>query len=273
MNRSHLKTVFFRVIERMRRPYYQGVAAELAFFFLLSMVPLFFLFGQMLGLFSLSMDLVNNVLKEYISEEMGKSLREYMNYKPPGTLNLFFILFALWSASKAQYSMMQIANYSYTGMNTGRGFFKEKLRAMLLVVITIVLLGIGLSLLVYTEPLMRLFDLYVTRVMELPLPVTKVWYTLRWPIGIAIYFFAIGFINYTLPTKRISIKKIIPGSIFTSAGMLIATWIYSYYASNFSRWNILYGSLGTIIGLLLWFYILGYVLVVGIVINAVWQEE
>lgn len=119
---------------------------------------------------------------------------------------------------------------------------------------------------------MKLATLYVGEILELPFSMDYIWYAMRWPFGIAIYFLAISFINFSLPTERMPFKKFIPGSVFASAGMLIASWIYSYYASTFANQNLIYGSLGSVVGLLIWFYFLGSVLVVGIVLNAVWDE-
>lgn len=272
MSKKRAYEILFNVIGRMRKPYYQGVAAELAFFFLLSMVPLLIIFGEFLGLFSISMNIIHELITQYVSVEVAESLQDYLDYTPSGTFSLIFIVFALWAASKAQYSMIRIANYTYTGLNTGRGFIRERIRSIITVIITILLLGFSLAILVYGEPLVGVFGLYVEEILEIPFNYNQFWYALRWPFAIAIYFFAISFINYTLPSKKLPYKKLLPGSILTSAGMLIASWIYSYYASHFSNYDLLYGSLGTVVGLLVWFYILGYVMVVGIVINAAWEE-
>jgi membrane protein len=272
MNRQRAKKILFNVIVRMRKPYYQGVAAELAFFFLLSMVPLFIIIGELLGVFSLSLHVVEELVARYVSEKAADSLKGYLIYKPSGTFNVFFLGFAIWAASKAQYSMVRIANYTYTGLNIGRGFVRERFRAILTVLTTILLLVFSLAILIYGEALLSLAGLYAVKFLGLPFSFDRLWIALRWPLGIAVYILAVSFINYTLPSERLTYKKIIPGSILTSAGMLIASWFYSYYTANFSNYDVVYGSLGSVVGLLIWFYILGYVMVVGIVLNAAIEE-
>ena len=267
-----MKEVLINVFVRMQKPYYQGVAAELAFFFLMSMVPLFIITGELLGVFSLSVDIIEGLLGQYVSEEVAESLKDYINYTPSGTISILFLLFALWSASKAQFAMIQIANYTYTGLNSGRGFIRERLRAMITVVATISLLVFSLAILVYGEPIVNIIGLYVEEILFIPFRFNEFWYILRWPVGIAFYFFAITFINYILPSQRLSIKKIIPGSVVASAGMLVVTWAYSFYLSRFSNYDMFYGGLASVIGLLFWFYILGYVIVIGIVFNAALEE-
>ena len=273
MNRKRVRKIILGVISRMKKPYYEGASAELGFFFLLSMVPLFTIFSELLGFFSISLDLIENWLSDYVSTDIAATLAQYFEYKPSGTISFFFILFALWAASKAQFSMIRIANYTYFGEdNSGRSFFRERVRAVVTIIVTILLMAFSLAILVYGEPIMKLAALYVDGILGLPFDMDQFWYLLRWPLGIAVYFLAITFINYSLPAKRMPVKKIIPGSVFASAGMLVVSWIYSYYASTFAAQNLLYGSLGSVVGLLIWFYILGSVLVVGIVLNAVWEE-
>lgn len=272
MSRKRVKEILWNVFIRMRKPYYQGVAAELAFFFLMSMVPLFIIIGEFLGFFSLSIDVIEGLLGQYVSQEVAGSLKEYIHYTPSGTISLIFLIFALWSASKAQFSMIQIANYTYTGLNSGRGFVRERLRAMITVVATIFLLVFSLVILVYGEPIVNVISLYVEKILFIPFRFNELWYALRWPAGIAFYFFGIMFINFVLPSERLPVKKIIPGSAVASAGILTATWAYSFYMSRFSNFDLFYGGLASVIGLLFWFYILGYVIVIGIVFNAALME-
>lgn len=272
MTKKRVKNIIFNVIIRMRKPYYQGVAAELAFFFLMSMVPLTTILIELLGIFSISADIIDKLITLYVSGEVAESLRAYLIYKPSKTLSLVFIVFSLWAASKAQYSMIRIANYTYSGFNYGRGFIRERFRAIITVIITVLFLAFSLAILVYGEIFVSIINPFVYEIIGFPFRIIEPWYALRWPLGIGFYFLTISFIHYLLPSKKLPIKKLIPGSIFTSAGMLIASWIYSYYTSNFAAHNLLYGSLGTLVGLLIWFYILGLVMVLGIVLNAAWEE-
>ena len=257
----------------MKKPYYQGAAAELAFFYLLSMVPLITILGELLGFFSISMDLIENFLSGFVSPKIAESFATYLQYTPSGTISLLFVIFALWAASKGQYSMMRIANYTYLGEECNRkNFFKERARAIFTVIVTTLVTAFSLVILVYGKAIAGVVAMYVDQGLDLPFRLDHIWYLLRWPIGVAIYFLAISFLYYFLPADRKPLKKFIPGSVFASAGMLIASWVYSYYISTFVTQNILYGSLGSVVGLLMWFYILGYVLVVGIVLNVVWEE-
>jgi membrane protein len=72
------------------------------------------------------------------------------------------------------------------------------------------------------------------------------------------------------------VRSIIPGAIFAAVGMLIATWLYAFYiklSSAGQNFNILYGGLASVVLLLVWFYVIAFVLIIGIQFNAAWAES
>ena len=76
-------------------------------------------------------------------------------------------------------------------------------------------------------------------------------------------------IIYTIaPSKDIKSKSVTNGSIFTTIMWLLASQIYSYWVTNVAHYDIFYGSISNIIILLMWVYILAYIFVIGLVINA-----
>jgi membrane protein len=91
---------------------------------------------------------------------------------------------------------------------------------------------------------------------------------LKYPISLLLIYFNIKLIYTISPNKTIESKTVTVGALFTTVLWIILTRIYSYYVSNFSNYDIFYGSLSNIIILLLWMYLLSYVFVIGLSINA-----
>ena len=273
MNKKRWMNLALMVFKRMLDPYFQGVAAELAFFFLLSLVPMAIILGELLGVFSISMNVVRHLISQYVSPDIAETLAPYLTYTTSGVASVAFIVFALWAASKAQYSLMRISNYSFTGQPYGgRGFFRERFRAIKTILITLFTLTFALIILVYGEIIIDIFTAYVDQYLHLKFAFDGIWFVVRWPIAMALYFLMVSYNYYVLPSKRVRFRKILPGSIMASVGMLIATWIYSYYAAVFANYDLLYGGLASIVALLIWFYIMGYILVIGIQVNAIWDD-
>ncbi len=267
-NRQKFSRFLLEILKRLNEPFYGGIAAELGFFFLFSLVPLVVVFTEILGVFSISMTILTDMLKQYTHEEFAEALIPYLSYSPSGTINVVFILLALWAASKAQYTMIRISNYSYGyAVNGFKNFVLERLRAIVTVVTMLFMMAFTLVILVYGEGILHLVKLYINNELGIHFYLDDFWLFLRWPISIFIIFMTVLYNYAVLPQKRLKIKRVIPGALFASVAMVIASAVYSYYVSIYANYDLLYGSLATIVSLLLWFYIIGYILVLGILIN------
>ena len=70
------------------------------------------------------------------------------------------------------------------------------------------------------------------------------------------------------PDQEIPSKSVTSGAIFTTVGWVLATEIFAFYIERFSRYDLFYGSISNILVLILWVYLLSYIYVFGMVINA-----
>ena len=86
------------------------------------------------------------------------------------------------------------------------------------------------------------------------------------PIATILVFFLI--IYHYMPAKRIGIKKILPGAIYSTIGWIAISQLFSLYIENFGSLAKAYGSLGGIIVLLLWLYWCGISIMLGAELNA-----
>ena len=90
--------------------------------------------------------------------------------------------------------------------------------------------------------------------------IIKLWAYFRWPLAAVLYFLVVLYNYYVLPIERMSLKDIVPGSLFGAAGMVIVTFFYSVYTNYIVNYSLIYGSLSSIVALLFWFYFLAWTL-------------
>ena len=95
---------------------------------------------------------------------------------------------------------------------------------------------------------------------------------LRWLIGFALYFMMISYNYYILPSEKVKFRSVIPGSVFASIGLLLVTLLYSRYASSLADYDLLYGTLSSVVAIMMWFYFLAWVLCLGVMCNKVWDD-
>lgn len=258
-------------IRQFRDPYYQGFAAQISFYLMLSVVPILILLTQILGYFDLSLETILGWIEDYTGSEVTGMLVSLTAFSSAGAaINIFNVAIALWAASRAQFAIMRISNYTFTdGKSTGKGYWRERFRAVWTMAILLLTLVFSVLILAYG-------GLIVDACMQfLPLDgvyLLKLFSLLRWVPAAVLYFLVVCYIYYIMPTEKIKFRKILPGSLFACIGMLAVTIIYSKYINNIANYDILYGTLSSIVAILFWFYFLAWVLCLGILINKVLDD-
>ena len=300
---ERVKEIFILTVKKVFDPFYAGGAAEVAYFLLLSLVPASILLAQLTNVFTISMDAIKGVMTEYLPDNVVYVVMPLLNYRASGTFGVFLLLLALWAGSRALFSLMRISNHAYKSQRKHRNpilsYLRERGRALFTIVAILVTLIFAIYILIFGEVLVKLIFSYVNDFLGGTYSFSDVWYSVRWLIAFILYLFTVLTIYYTLPTKnpelsrmivkgfwrtvwnllsgwwkscKETIEMIMPGSIFASVGMLIATWFYSLYMKYIStmshNFNILYGGLSSVVMLLIWFYVIAFVLIIGIQFNA-----
>lgn len=255
-------------IKQFSDPYYQGFAAQLSFFIMLSLVPTLVVLSQLLGILNISLSTIDQWVAAYVAPDMAGMIGQMLDYRPATTSNIIMIIMALWAASRAQFSMMRIANYTYTEGRTTGSWWRERLRSLKTMALTLFTFAFVAIILVYGKIILQLvFGEIIEGTM-----IDTLWTYLRWPMAGLLYFLMVSYNYYVLPNDKLKFREIVPGSIFGSVGMLIVTIVYSIYASNAVSYDIIYGSLASIVALMFWFYFLAWALCLGILFNKVWKD-
>lgn len=254
-------------IQQFQDPYYQGVAAQLAFFMFLSILPTFILLSQVLGFFSLSLSSIEQWVDINVTGAGVDTIRRMLNYSPSGINSFFLAVTALWAASRVQFAMIRVTNYTLTdGTMTGEGYVKDRLRSLKTILMTIFTVAFSLIVVVYGPIIL---NLVLGKVLGAKIT-EAAWMALRWPLAAALYFLMISYNYYVLPSIRVRYRDIVPGSVFASVGFLAVTFVYNIYTTRSVNYDILYGSFSNIVVLMFWFWFIAWVMCLGVTINRVW---
>lgn len=272
---SKIKTRFTRMFilgfKQFQDPFYQGFAAQISFYLVLSIVPTILLITQILGFFGISLESALSLIEEYTGKSMSGMLMSLFEFSSVGAGNIVFIVVALWAASRASFAIMRITNYTFTdGKTTGKGYFAERFRAVKTMGITIITIVLSLVILAYGK--LILTAIVAALGLDPEIIVESTWLWLRWLLGFGLYFLMISYNYYILPTEKVKYRKIIPGSIFASIGLLVVTGIYSRYTTSLADYDVLYGALSSVVAIMFWFYFLAWVLCLGVLCNKVWDD-
>lgn len=182
MSSKRLIALFSSGYRQLNDSYYQGFAAQVAFYLLLSVVPTIILLSQILGVFSLSLELLSDWISEYMPEETVRLILGLFDYVPSGVRSGFFVIVVLWSASRAQFAMMRIANYTFSGgTTTGKGYFIDRLRAVFTMAVTLFTVTFALVVLVYGQIIINVLVSHIVKSAIFLEHLNKFWVLIRWP--------------------------------------------------------------------------------------------
>lgn len=90
----------------------------------------------------------------------------------------------------------------------------------------------------------------------------------KWLVVLLLIFFAISFMYYLAPAKKQRFRFISAGGTLATLLFIATTLGFNFYVDNFARYNALYGSIGTIIVIMMWLYLNSISLLVGFELNA-----
>ncbi len=203
------------------------------------------------------------------SEDLVRN--QFINHAPrPIWTLLAAVLLAIWAASGAMMTLMEGFEAAYR-LPSGRPFLKQRGVAMLLVLI-VALPGIGSSaLIVFGTRAERwmLGWLGLPPDAELRTGIAFLFTALRYLIALAATVFVTGMLYCVGPNRPIKLRSAWPGALLATLLWLLATSGFTWYVRNVANYSVLYGSIWTVIALVVWMYLLAVIALVGCEYNAV----
>ncbi len=196
--------------------------------------------------------LVSNFLNDFLT-------------KPRGGLLSIGLIVSLYYASDAMIGLMRSFNKSLSPhSHFPRNFFHNRLVAIQLTLVLILLIIGSVVILVTQDELLR----YVFRALHIHNRSMKwLFKTLRWVVIIPLFYFAIAYIYKHAPSIREKWQLFSPGTLLATFLMIMLTFVFSFWVNKFGTYNKVYGSIGTILILMIVVYFNALILLIGFELN------
>jgi len=227
-----------------------------ALIFLFTLVPFFPISTQIENsLYSLIRDIMpgeknNSVVIDF--------LKDFINNPQNGLLSLGFLL-SLFFSSNAVMGIMRSFDKNYLGFRKRKGL-QKRVVAIKITLVLFFIVFISILLLIGQGQVLKFIGIEnagVRAVIE----------NTRWLIIVLIFFASISYIYRHAPAIDKKWRLVNPGSIFASFLMLVMTLLFSWWVTNFGNYNKLYGSIGTVLIVLILIFINSLVLLIGFELN------
>ncbi len=255
------------MLERVKDVRATELAAQLAYYFLLSLFPFLIFVVTLLPMLGFTGEEFVELLRPYVPDEAMQLVDDNLNAifgSKKGGLLSFGIIATIWSASNAINGIIRGLNHAYE-VEESRSFLVIRLLAILLTLGMIIVIVVALVLPVFG----KMIGQFLTTYLGLTEGFLIAWEVTRWILSYAIISFVITFIYYIAPNKRLEFKEVIIGGVFATIGWLISSLGFSYYVTNFGNYSATYGSLGGVIILMIWFYVSAFIIILGGIVNVV----
>ena len=256
---------FFKVL---KRPEMEILPGHLAFSFVLSLVPTLTILTYIATMLHFDMSFISDFMKNAFSEDFANLLLG-ANMAIKADLNFFITLIVGYViASNGAASLITSSNMIYGIKNDS--FLKRRIKSFIMILIIILLFVFLLIFNVFGDKIIEMFGLMDIS-KKMLVNITLIISVLKGPISWFIIFLFIKILFTMAPDKKIQAREVNKGAIFTSIGFVIVTYIYSAYTTNFAKYDVFYGNLASIVVLMIWFYLLSYIITIGLAFN--YREE
>ena len=262
--RSRAREFVRKAIAIIKRPDMRILPGQLAFFLVLSMLPLLALVGTIGSKLGLSMTSFRNALESTVPDAVINTL-----FPADATTGLnfnvaVFFIAAFLLASNGAYSVITTSNRIYQVEDNSE--IRRRSKAVLLTFILVSLLFFLILVPAFGDSLISLAEINLHN-EKLASFIRNIYHLGKYPLSLFLLYFNIKLIYILAPDKEVTSNEVRAGAMFTTIFWLLSSKIYAFYVEYFSHYDIFYGSMSNILVLLFWVYILAYIFTLGMSFN------
>jgi membrane protein len=243
-------------------------ASSLAFNFFLAFFPSIIVLFTLIpyipvdGFQETLMDILMNILPPSTNDITLETLDDIINNQRGGLLSLGFVL-AIYFSTNGINSLIEAFNASYHISKT-ESILKQRFLSLIITFTLTIILIFTIALIIFGQFIINYLIEY-----EFINSNEKILFNLaKWFILISMLFLGISTIFNLGPSLKNKWRTFSPGAIFSTVFIIVTSLGFTYYIDNFGQYNKIYGSIGTLIIILLWIYFNAIILLTGFEINA-----
>lgn len=258
----------------LRRYYLHDVgrdSAALTYYLLFTLFPLMVFVSTLLGILNLDVASITQVLGQLVPGDVVSVLEAYLEYVSANVnrqLLWFSLIFSIWFPMRATSCLLHSLRKAF-GLGPPRKVFLYQLGVFLFTIWLILTIGLTLLLAVVGRRALE----FISALVTLPTGFVELWSYLRFIVLGVVMFLLLTVLYMLAQGQRRPLKEVVPGVATSLAAWMALSMAFSYYVENFSNYSVLYGSIATVVVLLLWLYMSGTVLIMGAELSAVLRQR
>ena len=262
------KNRFLRGVYLLTRRYLRhnvgAQSAALAFYLLFMLFPFLIFLSALLGLLQLDVAGILRALGEFLPAQVVDVVEVYLTYvgsSPSPQLLVFGLVFSIYFPMRATNALMRSVRTAYH-LGPAHGVV-QMLKTLVYTVLLIATIALTLVLMSVSDRLLA----YCVANFGLPAFIAELWAKLRFPLAAVVGYFALFLLYALAQDGRQPWRNIWPGTMAALAAWMGLSWLYAWYVEHIAHYSLLYGSIGTVIVLLIWLNLSATALIMGAELN------
>lgn len=241
--------------------------AALAYYLLFMLFPFLIFLSSLLGLLELDISGIMRALAALLPAGVLDVVETYLNYvshTSSAAMLWFGLIFSIYFPMRAADCLMQAVRRAYHLPQP-----KNQILYMAKVLLYTVFLLVTIALTLALATVGRAALEFAGRFVVVPQAFIDLWTDLRFLVLGAVMFAAVGLLYAAAQDSRQRAGNIVPGALAALVGWMVVSAAFSYYVENFANYSVIYGTLGTVIVLMMWLNLTAVVLIMGAEVNGV----
>ena len=257
-------------LKRLNKDHVGAYAAQSAYFILLSFIPFVLLLVTLVKYTPLTQEIVTTALIRMVPEEFSSFIRVIVNevFGKSAAFVPVSAIIALWSAGKGVNALSKGLNCIYQVEET-RGYVINRLRSAVYTLFFVVAVAVTLLLLVFGNQI----QMGIAERFPVIAKVTSVLVGMRTLITLVLLCLVFLMIYKFVPNRRATLKSQIPGAMVSSVAWSLFSLAFSIYIDLTPGTVNMYGSLTTLVLIMLWLYFCMWILLIGAEINSYFEDR
>lgn len=269
MNKLKLKKQYEKIkeiIEYIKKDHISESAAQCSYYTILSFIPFIILLITLIQYTGIAPQTLFNAISKIIPSSMSEmvlGIVQEVYSKSIGTISIS-IIFTIWAAGKGVYPLTKgLQTIYHTKGKKITSYIYLRIKALIETVVFIFLTVAGLTILVFGNGVIDMIKEHFGGLENYNLISS-----IMVQIGILFVTFMIFLLLYKfIPRHKVSIKSQVYGAIFGAIALNVISFIFSRYLTIFKGFSITYGSLTTLMLVMMWTYSCFYTVLLGAELN------
>lgn len=262
---KRLYLIFYTFGKQLQRDNIAAYASSMAFFFLLSIVPIVLISTVIASYLPFTEEMVVSTLEQFTPDFIDNILERlvskmYLSDRG-NTILPMAVIVLLWSAGKGMWGMMMGFNTA-NEVTENRNTLLVRILASFYSALMMIMLIICFAMIIAGEKFVGYISRMAPRAAQYFDMIGNLRFLVVW--GLLTFFFTV---LYTfLPNKKLKMRYQIPGAAFSAIAWSVISWGYALYFDYYDGYSV-YGSLSTPLLIMIWMYVCMYILLVGANLN------